>query len=69
MAEEQTLENKKIEIDELISKVYGKINNFDSNNDKCDITQKVLNDIIAGTNLSKLEKAGILAYLTKRRLG
>lgn len=69
MTDEKTVEEVKNEITELVSNVIGKINNIDSRTEKADIVADVLNSVIAGVDLSKIEKAGILAYLTKKRIG
>ena len=56
------------EIGEQIKKVVGNVNNLDSKKDKANATMIVLNEVIAGVELSKLEKAGTLAYLMDRRI-
>lgn len=66
---EKTIEEVKLEILEDVTKIAGKIDNIDSRSEKASITGEALNAIIADVNLSKIEKAGILAYLTKKRLG
>ena len=63
-----TVEDILKEIGELKEKVVGKINNLDSNKQKADAVLEALNSIIAGVDLSKVEKAGILAYLMDRRI-
>jgi len=65
----KTLEEVKNEVREVINNVVGKINDIDSRSEKAELTTETLNQVIAGVELSKLEKAGILAYLTKKRLG
>ena len=63
----KTVDEIKIEIDQLTASIIGKINKCDSKRDVADITQTVLNTVIAKVDLSKLEKAGILVYLTNKR--
>lgn len=65
---EKTVEEIKNEIVETANKVVGNINNLDSKKEKADVTLAVLNDIIAGVELSKIEKAGTLVYLISKRL-
>ena len=65
----ESVEDVKVDIAELIKNVVGKINNIDSRLDKADVVQTVLNNVIAGVELSKLEKAGILSYLVAKRVG
>jgi len=59
----------KNDILEAVKNVVGNINNIDSRNEKSEIVSLVLNSIIAGVELSKLEKAGILSYLVAKRVG
>lgn len=66
--EEKTIEDIKSEITEITKKLIGSINNIDSKKEKADITQEVLNQVIAGADLSKIEKAGIILYLQARRV-
>lgn len=68
METEKTVEEIKKEINAQIDSVVGKINKFDSRTDQTEVIQAVLNDIIAKVNLSKLEKAGVIAYLNARRV-
>lgn len=65
---EKTVEEVQSEVEEIISSIIGKINDIDSRVKKADLTMEVLNQLIAGVDLSKLEKAGTLAYLLKKRL-
>lgn len=65
---ERTVEEIKNEIVETVNKVVGNINNLDSKKEKADVTLAVLNDITAGVELSKIEKAGTLVYLISKRL-
>ena len=69
MSKEKTIEEIKNEINEEVNKFIGKINNIDSKKEKADITLEVLNSIIAGVDLSKIEKAGTLVYLQHKRIG
>ncbi len=69
MTDEKTTEDIKKDITEQVSKVVGGINNLDSKTEKAETTQLVLNSLIAGVDLSKIEKAGVLAYLMNKRLG
>lgn len=64
---EQTIEDVKKDISELVTKVIGKLNSFDSKKEREDIVSDVLNSVIAGVELSKTEKAGVLVYLLNRR--
>jgi len=64
----EKMEDVKKEIIELVGKVVGKLNSFDSKKDRADETLTVLNSIIAGVELSKIEKAGTLTYLLSGRL-
>lgn len=66
--EERTVEEVKKEIVETVNKIVGNINNIDSKKEKADVTLAVLNDVIAGVELSKIEKAGTLVYLMNKRL-
>ena len=68
MSEEKTIEDIKSEITEITKKLVGCINNIDSKKEKADITQEVLNQVIAGADLSKIEKAGIILYLQAKRV-
>jgi len=65
---EKTLEEFKKEITEIVNTVVGNINNIDSKKEKADVTLDVLNQIIAGVDLSKIEKAGTLLYLQAKRI-
>ena len=69
MSDEKTIDDIKKEIVEQVNRVIGGINNLDSKSEKAEVTQFVLNSIIAGVDLSKIEKAGTLAYLMNKRLG
>ena len=68
MPDEKTIQETKDEISEQVKKVVGNINNLDSKKDKADVTFEVLNEVVAGVELSKLEKAGTLAYLMDKRI-
>ena len=68
MADEKTIEEVKEEITEQVKKVVGNINNIDSKKEKADVTLDVLNEVVAGVDLSKIEKAGTLAYLMDKRI-
>ncbi len=65
---EKTVQKIIEEITEQTKKVVGNINNLDSKKDKADVVMVVLNEVIAGVELSKLEKAGTLAYLMDKRI-
>lgn len=67
--DERTTEEVKKEITETVNKVVGNINNLDSKKEKADVTLEVLNNITAGVDLSKVEKAGTLVYLMNKRTG
>jgi hypothetical protein len=56
------------EIREFSEGIIGKINSFDSIKDKEDSVSSVLNSIIAGVELSKNQKAGVLTYLLHKRV-
>ena len=62
-------EKKTEEINELCKSIYGMINSFDSIKEKEEHTSSVLNSIIAGVELSKNQKAGIMTYLIHKRIG
>lgn len=66
--DDKTVEELKKEIDETVKKIVGNINNLDSKKDKADVVLSVLNDVIAGVELSKIEKAGTLIYLMNNRV-
>ena len=68
MPEEKTTEDIHNEITEQVKKVIGNINNFDSKKEKADVTLEVLNSIIAGVELSRVEKAGTLTFLLNKRV-
>ena len=68
MADEKTIDDIKKEIVEQVIKLVGNINNIDSKKEKADITLTVLNEVVAGVDLSKIEKAGTLAYLMDKRI-
>lgn len=63
----QKTEEIKTEITELVNQVIGKLNGFDSKTERADTVSAVLNQVIAGIELSKTEKAGVLAYLLIKR--
>ena len=65
---DKTVDEITNEIGELTKKIIGNINNFDSKKDKANATMLVLNEVIAGVELSKLEKAGTLTYLMEKRI-
>lgn len=56
------------EIKELSDAIIGKINSFDSIKDKENSVSAVLNTVIAGVELSKNQKAGVLTYLLHKRV-
>jgi len=56
-----------VQISDLVESLVGKINSFDSIKDKEIAVSEVLNDIIAKTELSKNQKAGVLVYLLNKR--
>jgi len=64
----EKIEDVRREIVELVNKVIGKLNSFDSKKERADEVMSVLNSIIAGAELSKIEKAGILTYLLMARV-
>jgi len=68
MTEGKTVDEITSEVSELIKKVVGNLNNLDSKKVRADITLEVLNDVIAGVELSKIEKAGTLIYLERKRI-
>ena len=68
MADEKTIDDIKKEIVEQVIKLVGNINNIDSKKEKADVTLDVLNEVVAGVDLSKIEKAGTLAYLMDKRI-
>ncbi len=63
-----TVEDVKDEINQLVNSLVGKINSFDNKRDVQDTTQRVLTDVLAKADLSKLEKAGIMAFVLNRRV-
>ncbi len=65
---EKTVDEVKAEVLALVDSLVGKINQFDSKHDMTETTMTVLNDVVAKVNLSKVEKAGCIAYLTVRRI-
>jgi len=70
MSEEQEKTEQELttEISELLKKVVGKINSFDSKTKRANVTESAMNTVIAGSDLSRREKAGILAYLLNARI-
>ena len=58
----------KAEITEQVASIVGKLNAFDSKQERADTVEIVLNSILAGVELSKLEKAGIMSYLMDKRI-
>lgn len=56
------------EVAELVKSVVGKLNSLDSKAERANACSAVLTDIIAGTELSKIEKVGILFSLTTSRV-
>ena len=50
-----TVDEIKTEINQLTDSIVGKINKCDSKRDIAEITQAVLNKVVAGVDLSKLE--------------
>lgn len=68
MTEEKTINEIKAEVVEQVKKLVGNINNIDSKKEKADTTLEVLNDIVAGVDLTKIEKAGTLSYLMDKRI-
>jgi len=64
----EKIEDLKKDIEEMVTKIVGKINNIDSKKDRAETTQNTLNNIVAMAELSKIEKAGTLAYLLNGRL-
>lgn len=69
MPEEQTVEDIKNQVIEQVSKVVANINNIDSKKEKCDTIIEVLNQLIAGVELSKIEKAGVMVTIQHKRIG
>lgn len=65
--EEKTTQEIKEEINELVSKVVGKVNSIDSQKEMNETTLSILNSIVAGVDLSKIEKAGLMTYLLQNR--
>ena len=64
----KTVQEVKSEITQLVDSVVGKINSLDSKKEVSDTTFEILNKIIANVDLSKLEKAGTIAYLQSKRV-
>jgi len=56
------------EIEEYITKVVGKINSLDSKTDRANVCSQVMNRVVAGAELSRIEKVGILAMLLNQRI-
>lgn len=61
-------EDKIKEMQESVNKVVGMLNGLDSNKERLSETLSVLNEVIAGVDLSKTEKAGTLVYLMSKRI-
>jgi hypothetical protein len=59
----------KQEVAELINTAISKINNLDSRIEKADIIGQALNNLVAGVELSKLEKKGMMTDLLFKRMG
>ena len=57
------------EITALQNKMLGLINSLDSRAEKVNILHQVMDNTIAGVEISKIEKAGILAFVSKKRSG
>jgi len=68
MSEIKKTEDVLAEINELVQRVIGKINSLDSRNDRASVCETVLTSVIAGTELSRIEKVGILFGLTSARV-
>jgi len=68
MSEIKKTEDVLAEINELVRSVIGKINSLDSRNDRANVCESVLTSVIAGTDLSRIEKVGILFGLTSARV-
>ena len=69
MVGEQTVEDIKTQVTEQVSKVVANINNIDSKKEKCETVIEVLNQVIAGVELSKIEKAGVMVTIQHKRVG
>lgn len=69
MPEEQTVQDIKTQVSEQVSKVIANINNIDSKKEKCDTVIETLNQVIAGVELSKIEKAGVMVTIQHKRVG
>ena len=59
----KTLTDTQTEVNQLASSVIGKINSLDSKNDRASVVQELINTLIAGVELSRIEKIGILYRL------
>jgi len=64
----QTLQDVRAEIVELGNQITGKLNSFDSKTERADTLSLILNQLVANVELSKIEKAGVLAYLMDKRI-
>ena len=56
------------EVDQLVNSIVGKVNALDSKNDRANIVQSVINTVVAGVELSRIEKVGILYIVTNSRV-
>ena len=64
----EKIEDSLKEINELTTTIVGKINNLDSRKVRADVVSEVVNGILANAELSKIEKAGLMAYLMDKRI-
>lgn len=56
------------EVNQLATSIIGKINSLDSKNDRATAVQETINMLIAGVELSRIEKVGILYTVTNSRV-
>ena len=55
------------EITAIQKKLCGLINTLDSRAEKVSILHQLIDNLVAGTEISKIEKSGILAFITVKR--
>lgn len=63
----QESKERTAEINALTTKLVGLLNSLDSKSEKAQTLQALVDGLIAGADISKIEKAGILAFVAHKR--